>query len=162
MDCSIPDFPILHCLLEFALIHIHWVGDAILSSAALFFCLQSFQASGSLPVNRLTWPKYWSISFSISLSNEYSRLISFRIDWFDLQSVGLLRVQHCSSKASLLRLSVFFRVQLSHLSVHDYWKSCSFDFIDLVSKEMSFLFSMLSGLSYCSLITWTYDNLLQR
>ena len=64
------------------------------------------------------WPKYWSFSFSISPSNEYSRLISFRIDWFDFLAVqGTLKnlLQHQSSKASLLQHSAFFIVQLSHL-----------------------------------------------
>ena len=66
---------------------------------------------------RIRWPKYWSISFSIGLSNEYSRLISFRIDWLDLLEVqGNLRslLQHHSSKASNLLHSAFFIVQLSH------------------------------------------------
>ena len=65
----------------------------------------------------IRWPKYWSFSFSISPSNEYSALISFRIDWFDLLAVqGTLKslLQHHSSKASILRCSVFFIVQLSH------------------------------------------------
>ena len=64
-----------------------------------------------------TWPKYWSFSFSINPSNEYSGLISFRMDWFDLLAVqGALKslLQHCSSKASVLWCSAFFIVQLSH------------------------------------------------
>ena len=68
----------------------------------------------------IRWPKYWSFSFSISPSNEYSGLISFRIDWFDLLSVqGTLKslLQHHSSKASILQPSAFFIVQLSHLYV---------------------------------------------
>ena len=70
----------------------------------------------------IRWPKYWSFSFSISLSNEYSGLISFRIDWFDLLAVqGTLKslLQHHSSKASILWCSAFFIVQLT--SIHDYW-----------------------------------------
>ena len=66
---------------------------------------------------RITWPKYWSFSFSISLSSEYSGLISFRMDWLDLLAVqGTLKsfVQHHSSKASIVRRSAFFTVQLSH------------------------------------------------
>ena len=69
---------------------------------------------------RIRWPKYWSFSFSISPSNEYSRLISFRTDWLDLLAVqGTLKslLQHHSSKASILRRSAFFIVQLSHLYV---------------------------------------------
>ena len=68
-------------------------------------------------VHPMRWPKYWSFSFSISPSNEYSGLISFRMDWFDLFAVqGTLKslLQHHTSKASILRLSAFFIVQLSH------------------------------------------------
>ena len=68
-------------------------------------------------VLHIRWPKYWSFSFSIGPSNEYSGLISFRMDWLDLLAVqGTLRSlhQHHSSKASILQLSAFFRVQLSH------------------------------------------------
>ena len=77
----------------------------------------------------IRWPKDWSFSFSISPSNEYSGLISFRMGWFDLLAVqGTLKslLHHHSSKASILWCSVFFMVQLS-TSVHDYWKSCIFD-----------------------------------
>ena len=79
----------------------------------------------------IRWPKYWSFSFSISPSNEYSRLI-FRTDWFDLLAVqGTLKnlLQHHSSKASILQCSAFFIVQLT--SIHDYWKNHSFDKMDL-------------------------------
>ena len=72
--------------------------------------------SNELPL-QISWPKYWSFSFSISPSNEYSGLISFRIDWFDLLAVqGTLKnlLQHHSSKASILRCSAFFTAQLSH------------------------------------------------
>ena len=78
------------------------------------------------------WPKYWSFSFSNSPSNEYSGLISFRIDWLDLLAVqGTLKslLQHRSSKASILWHSAFFIVQLT--SIHDYWKNHSFDYTDL-------------------------------
>ena len=67
------------------------------------------------PVLHIRWPKYWSFSFSINPSNEYSRLISFRIDWFDLLAVQGSLLQHNSSKASILQCSAFFTVQLSHL-----------------------------------------------
>ena len=76
----------------------------------------------------IRWPKYWSFSFSISPSNEYSGLI-FRMDWLDLLAVqGTLKnlLQHHSSKASILRCSAFFIVQLL-TSIHDYWKNQSFD-----------------------------------
>ena len=97
-----------------------WCYLTISSSAALFFCLQSFPAIGVFSNESalcITWPKYWSFSFSISPSNEYSGLISFRMDWFDLLPVqGTLKSllwQH-SSKASILQHSAFFYVQLSH------------------------------------------------
>ena len=86
--CGMPVFPILHHLLELAQTHVHWVGDAIQPSHLLSppFSCQSFPASESFPMNWLfQWPKYGS--FSISSSNEYSGLISFRIDWFDLLAV---------------------------------------------------------------------------
>ena len=96
-----------------------WCYWTILSSAALFFCLQSFPVSGSSPVKALNirWPKYWSFSFSISPSIEYSGLISFRINFFDLLWVqGTLEslLQHHNSKASVLQHSPFFMIQLSH------------------------------------------------
>ena len=81
-------------------------------------------------VLHIRWPKYWSFSFSISPSDEYSGLISFRIDWFDLLAVqGTLKslLQHHSSKASILWHSAFFRVQFIVTSIHDYWKNHSFD-----------------------------------
>ena len=76
-------------------------------------------------VLHIRWPKYWSFSFSISLSNEYSRLVSFRVDWLDLLAVqGTLKslLQHHSSRASVLQCSAFFTVQLSHpyMNIHIY------------------------------------------
>ena len=90
------------------------------------------------------WPKDWQFSFGLSPSNEYSRLISFKIDWFDLAVQGTLKslLQHHSSKASILRHSAFFMVQLS--SVHDYLKIIALTIRTFVSKVMSLLFNMLS------------------
>ena len=81
-------------------------------------------------VLRIRWPKYWSFSFNTSPSNEYSWLISFRMDWLDLLAVqGTLKslLPHHSSKASILWHSAFFTVQLSHPSIHDHWKNHSLD-----------------------------------
>ena len=93
-----------------------WYYVTISSSVAPFSsCPQSFPASGSF--HHIWWPENWSFSFSISPSNEYSGLISFRIDWFDLLAIqGILRslLQHHSSKASILPHSAFCIVQLSH------------------------------------------------
>ena len=86
----------------------------------------------------IRWPKDWSFSFSISPSNEYSGLISFRMDWLDLLAVqGMLKslLQHHSSKASLLRRSAFFMVQLSHPYVR-YRKTVSLSLQTLVGKVM--------------------------
>ena len=98
-----------------------WCHPTISSSAVPFTsCLQSFPASGFFfdeSVLPIRWPKYWSFSFSISPSNEYSELISFRMDWFDLLVVqGTLNslLQHHGSKASVLQYSAFFMVQFSH------------------------------------------------
>ena len=93
-------------------------------------------------VLHIRWSKYWSFSFSISPSNEYSGLISFRIDWFDLLAVqeilkGLL--QHNSSKASIFWvLSFLYSPTLT--SIHDYWKNHSFDYIDLCWQSNVFAF----------------------
>ena len=96
----------------------------------------------------IRWPKYWSFSFNISPSNEYSRLISFRIDWFDLLAVqGTLKsfFQHYSSKASVLWCSAFFIVQLSHPYMTT-GKTIALTRWTFVSKVMSLLFNMLSRL----------------
>ena len=77
----------------------------------------------------IRWPKYWSFSFNISSSNEHSGLITFRMDWLDIFVVQeiLKSLQHHSSKASILQRSAFFIVQLTHTSIHDYWKNHSLD-----------------------------------
>ena len=97
---------------------IWWCYPTISSSVVPFSsCLQSFPASGSFQMSWLIrWPKYWSFSFSISPSNEYSGLISCRMDWLDLLAVqGTLKrlLQHYSSKASILWCSALFIIQLS-------------------------------------------------
>ena len=89
------------------------------------------------------WPEYRSFSFSISPSNEYSDLVSFRTDWFDLLAIqGTLKslLQHHHSKASLLWCSAFFMVQLSHDYLHDYWKNHCFDYMDLSQQNDVFVF----------------------
>ena len=122
MECSMPGFPVLHRLPELAQIHVHQVSDAIqpshpLSSpsppASIFPSIMIFSIESVLCIR---WPKDWSFSFSISPS-EYSGLISFRIDWFDLLALqGTLKslLQQHSSKASILQCSAFFMVQFSH------------------------------------------------
>ena len=95
---------------------------------------------------RIRWPKYWSLSFSTSPSNEYSGLISFRIDWFDLLAVqGTLKnlIQHHSSKASVLRHSVFIMVQLPHLYMTT-GKTIALTILTFAGKVISLLFNTLS------------------
>jgi len=111
----------------------------------------------------IRWPKYWSFSFNISPSNEHSGLISFRMDWMDLLAVqGTLKslLQHHSSKASILRCSAFFIVQLSHPYM-TIGKTVALTRQTFVDKVMSLLFNMLSRLvivfllrSNCLLISW--------
>ena len=99
----------------------------------------------------IRWSKYWSFSFSISPSNEYSRLICFRIDWFDLLAIqGTLKyhLQHHNSKASNLQCSVFFMVQLSHLYMTTR-KSIALTIRTCVGKVMSLLFNLLSRFVTC-------------
>ena len=96
-------------------------------------------------VLRIRWPKYWSFSLSISPSNEYSRLISFRTDWLDLLAIqGILKslLQHHSSKASILQRSAFFTVQLSH----PYLTIGKTIALNRQTTVMSLLFNMLSRL----------------
>ena len=99
-------------------------------------------------VLRIRWPKYWSFSFNVSPSNEHPRLISFRMDWLDLLAVqGTLKslLQHHSSKASILRLSAFFTVQLSHPYLTT-GKTIALTRQTFVGKVMSLLLNMLSRL----------------
>ena len=99
-------------------------------------------------VLRIRWPKYWSFSFSISPSNEYSGLISFRMEWFDLLAVqgALKSLLHRNSKASILWCSAFFRIQLSHPYMTT-GKTIALTTQTFVGKVMSLLFNMLSQFS---------------
>ena len=111
--------------------------------------LPSIRVFSSESTLHMRWPKYWSFSFSISPSNEHPRLISFRMDWLDLLAVqGTLKnlLQHHSSKASILRHSAFFTVQLSHPYMTT-GKNIALTRWIFVGKVMSLLFNMLSKLS---------------
>ena len=108
----------------------------------------SIRLFSSESVLHIRWPKYWSFSFSISPSNEYSGLIPFRMDWLDLLAVqGTLKslLQHHSSKASVLQCSAFFMVQLSHPYITT-GKTVALTRWTFVGKVMSLLFNMLSRL----------------
>ena len=127
---------------------------------SIFPSIKVFSNGSVLPIR---WPKYWSFSFSISPSNEYSEPISLRIDWLDLLAVqGTLKslLQYHSSKASILWHSAFFMVQLSHPYMITR-KTIALIIWTFVSKLMSLLFNMLSRFviaflprSRCLLISW--------
>jgi len=118
----------------------------LLFPPSIFPSIRVFSNESAL---RIRWPKYWSFNFNISPFNEYSGLISFRMDWLDLLAVqGTLKslLQHHSSKASILQCSAFFLT-----SIHDYWKTIALTRRTFVGKVMSVLFNMLSRQSMGSL-----------
>ena len=152
MDCSIPGFPIHHQLPEPTQTHTHHVSDAILCCPLLLppSIFPSIWVFSSESVLHIRWPKYWSFScsFSFSPSNEYSGLISFRIDWLNLLAIqGTLKslLQHHTSEASILQHSAFFIVQLSHPYMTT-GKIIALTRQTFVDKGMSLLFNMLSRL----------------
>ena len=118
MDCSIPGLPVHHQLLEFTQTHVHWVSDAIQPSHPLSFPSPpalnlSIRVFSNESVLHIRWTNYWSFSFSISASSEYSGLISFGLTGLIFQWTLKSLLQHHSSKASILWRSAFFMVQLS-------------------------------------------------
>ena len=173
MNDSMPGLPVHHQLLEFPQTHVH---QSVMPSTNLILChpllllppippsIRVFSSESTL---HMRWVKYWSFSFSISPSSEHPGLMSFRMDWLDLLAVqGTLKslLQHHSSKASILRLSVFFTVQLSHPYMTT-GKTIALTRWTLVGKVMSLLFNMLSRLviiflprSKCLLISWLQSS----
>ena len=150
MSCSKPGFPVLHYLLEFAQIHVYWVGNAIEPfqplppSSPLPSLFPSISIFSNESAVCIMWPKYWS--FSISLSSEYSGLISFRIDWFNLLAVqvtlkSLLQLHNL--KASFLWWSAFLMVQLLHPYMAT-GKTIALTIQTFVGKGMSLVFNTLS------------------
>ena len=152
MSCSTPGFPVLHHLLESAQTHVvHWVSDAIQPSHSLsspsppalnpsqhqgLFQWVSSSAMSQLfcseSAPHVRWPKHWSFSFSISPSNEYSGLISLRIDWFDLLAVKGLSESFPAPQIKSINfsaLSLLYGPTLT--SIHDYWKNHNFDHMNL-------------------------------
>ena len=154
MNCSMSGLPVHHHLLEFTQTRVHQVGDAIQPSHPLSSPSppapnpsqhQSFSNESTL---HMRWPKYWSFSFSIVPSKEILGLISFRMDWLDLlavQGTHKSLLQHHSSKASILRRSAFFIVQLSHPYMTT-GKTIALTRWTFVGNVMSLLFNMLSRL----------------
>ena len=157
MDCSTPGFPALYYFLEFARTHVSSLSESVMISNHLILChpfllpliFPSIRVFSNGSALHIRWPKYWCFSFSISPSNEYSRLIFFRIDWFDLRAVqGTLKslLQHHSSKASILQHSIFSMVQLSHPYMTTIRKTIALTIQTFVGEVMSLLFNMLSSL----------------
>ena len=142
MDCSTLGFPLHHD--SRSLFKLMSIESVMPSNHLILCCLLLLLTSISLSIRvfsnesvlQIRWPKYWSFSFSVSSSNAYSGLISFRIDWFDLAVQGTLKslLQHHSPKASVLRCSTLFMVQLSYI-----WT--------FVNKVMSLLFNGCLDLS---------------
>ena len=156
MNCSTSGLPVHYQFPEFTQTHVHRVSDAIqpshplLSPSLLPPIPPSIRVFSNESTLRMRWPKYWSFSFSISPSNEHPGLISFRMDWLDLLAVqetlkSLLK--HHSSKASILRCSAFFMVQLSHPYMTT-GKTIALTRWSFVGKVMSLLFNMLSRLYF--------------
>ena len=153
MDCSTPGFPVItnsQSLLKLMSI------KSVMPSNHLILCCPLLLLPSIFPSIRvfsnesvlcIRWPKYWSFSFSISPSNEYSGLISFRKDWFDLAIQGTLKslLQHHSSKASILQRSAFFIIQLSHPYMTT-GKTIALTGRTFFGKVMSLLLNMLSRL----------------
>ena len=146
MDCSTPALPVPYHLLEFAQVHVHCIGDAIQVShplSPLFLWFQSSPASGSFPMNEQFTSGGQCIRASASVLPKSIQ------DWFPLRLTALISLlskdsksllQHHCLKASILQCSAFFTVQLSHLSVHDYRKDHSFDYMDLCQQSNVFAF----------------------
>ena len=152
MNRSTPGLPVHHQLPEFTQTHVHRV---VMPSSHLILChpllllpsiFPSIRVFSDESVLRIKWPKYWSFSFNISPSSEYSGLVSFRIYWFDLLAVqGTLKnlLQHHSSKVLVLQCSDFFTVQLSN-SYTTTGKTIALTRQTFLSKVMCLLFNMLS------------------
>ena len=168
MIYSTPGLPIPDQLLGSTQTHVHQVGNAIqpslpLSSPSPALNLSQHQVFSNESALSIRWPKYWSFSFNISPSNEHPGLIFFRMNWLGLLAVqGTLKslLQHHSTKASILRCSAFFIVQLSHPYMTT-GKTIALTRWTFVDKVMFLLFNMLSRLvitffprSKCLLISW--------
>ena len=150
MDCSTPGFPVLHhsqsllklMSIESVMPSNHFnLFHPFLFLPSIFPNIRVFANESALHIR---WPKYWSFSFNISPSNEYSGLISFRMDWLDLLAVqGTLKslLQHHSSKAPILQHSAFFIIQLSHPYMTT-GKNIALTIQTFVDKVMSLLLNM--------------------
>ena len=168
MDCRTPGFPVHHQFPELTQIHVLWVSDAIqhlilchplLLPPSIFPSIRVFSNESILHIR---WPKYWSFSFSISPSKEYSGLISFRMDLLDLLAVQDSQKSSPIPQFKRINSSVLNFVYSPILtSIHDYWKNLALTRWTFVGNVMSLLFNMLSRLvisflprSKCLLTSW--------
>ena len=130
---SMPGFPVHHQLPELTQTYVHHISDAIQPSHPLSspsppaFNLSGIRVFSSESPLRIRWPKYWSFSFSISPSNEYSGLISFRTDWLDLLAVQSQESSPTPQFKSINSLVLSFLYSPTLTSIHDYWKNRNFD-----------------------------------
>ena len=142
MDCNIAGFSDLHYPLEFAQTQVYLVDDAIqpfhplLPPSPSAFILSQHRVFANKSVLHIGWPEYWSFSFSISPSNEYSGLISFRFYLLAVQGPLKSLLQHHKESSSAVSLLY----SPTHTSVHDYWKNHSFDYMDLCCQREAFAF----------------------
>ena len=145
MDCSMPGLLVHHQLSGLTQTHIHRVGDVIQPSHLLSspsppaFNLSQHQGLFNEPALCIRWPKYWSFGFSISPSNEYSRFISFRSDWFDLLARDSQESSPTPQLESINSSVLNFLYSPISTSIPDYWKKHS-----LVGKVRSLLCNILS------------------
>ena len=141
MDWSTPGLPVHHQLLELIQAHTHWVRVAIqlslpLSSPSPPAIFPSIRVFSNELILHIRWPKYCSFQFSNSSSNEYSGLISFRMDWLDLLAVqGTLKSLFNTTVQKHQFLGLSFLYSLTLISIHDSWKNHSFDYMDLCGQS---------------------------
>ena len=161
MDCRMPSYPVLHYLLEFAQTLLHCVKPyshlilcrLLLLLPSVFPRIRVFSNELALHIR---WLKYWRLSFSISPSNEYSGLVSFRTDWFNLLAVqATLKsfLQH-NSKASVLCYSAFFMVRLSHLYM-TIGKTIALTIQTFIGQVMSLVFNTLIHRFVITFLPWS-------
>ena len=153
MDCSTPDFPVHHQLL--GMLKLMSI-ESVMRSNHLILCHPLLLLSSIFPsimvfsnesALHISWPNYWSLSFSISPSNEHSGLISFRIDWLDLLAVQGTQESSPTPQFQSINSSVFSLLYSPTLtSIHNSWKTIVLTRWAFVSKVMSLLFNMLSRL----------------
>ena len=171
MDCSTPGLPVYHQLPEFTQTHVHRVSDAFQPSHPLSFpspppsIFPNIRVFPNESVLHIRWLKYWSFSFSVSPSNEYSGLISFRMDWLELLAVQGTQESSPTPYFKSINSSVLsFPYSPTLTSKHDYWKTIALTRQTFVGKVMSLLFNMLSRLvitflprSKYLLISWLHS-----